>query len=123
MTVQIDKDKERARVAQSGRMTPESATQVLIAALRTAREHKLRTVLLAFERLTLTRRLSVLEAHAIAEHMAEAGRGMRRVAFLLRDECSASIGHLSLAAGNRGLPVAAFAVEAEALAWLDAATG
>ncbi len=104
-----------------GRVTPESAMDLTLVALTAARARRLRTLLFAFERLSLTRQLSILEAHSLAERMAHAGRGVVRTAFVIGEECTAVVRHLATTAANRGLEVAAFAAEADARAWLDGA--
>lgn len=117
----IDMDKGRGYVTAFGRVTPESAIDFTLVALTAGRARGLRTLLFAFDRLALTRKISVLEAHALADRMAHAGRGVARTAFVVRDECAMVLRHLATAAANRGLEVAAFGAEVEAVAWLDAA--
>jgi hypothetical protein len=120
-TVEIDLEKERGNVTAFGRVTPESAIDVVLVALTAARSRRLRTMLFAFEALVLTRDLSILEAHTIAERMAHAGRGLSRAAFVIRDECTAIVAHMATTAANRGLDAAVFRAQADALAWLDGA--
>ncbi len=119
--MEIDIEKERGCVTAFGRVTPESAIDLTLVALTAARARRLRTLLFAFERLALTRKLSILEAHSLAERMVHAGRGVARTAFVISEDCAAVARHLATTAVNRGLDVAAFAGRAEALAWLDAA--
>ena len=119
--VEIDANKARGCVSAFGRVTPESAMDLTLVALTAARARRLRTLLFEFDRLALTRELSILEAHALAERMAQAGRGVARTAFVISDHCTAVVRHLATAAANRGLEVAAFAALADALVWLDAA--
>ena len=121
-SMQIDPTKERGSVSVFGRVSPESATDVMLAALTAARARRLRTVLFAFERLALSRELSILEAHAVAERLAHAGRGLLRAAFVIREECAAIGAHMATTAANRGLEAAVFRREADAVAWLDAAS-
>ena len=118
--VDIDVDKGRGYVTAFGRVTPESAIDLMLVALTAARARRLRTLLFAFDRLALTREISILEAHSLADRMARAGRGISRTAFVIRDECAAALRHLATAATNRGFEVAAFAAEIEAVTWLDA---
>ena len=119
--MQIDPQNERGSVSVLGRVTPESATDVMLAALTAARARQLRTILFAFQELVLTRELSILEAHAVAERLAHAGRGVSRAAFVIRDECRTVGGHIATTVANRGLEAAVFGSPAAALAWLDAA--
>jgi hypothetical protein len=120
-SVDIDIEKQRGWVSAFGRITPESAMDLTLVALTAARARRLRTLLFAFERLALTRPLSILEAHSFAERMAQTGRGVARTAFVINTECAAVTRHLATAAANRGLEAAAFVAQADALAWLDAA--
>lgn len=111
--------KRRARVAAYGRLSPETASDYTLVALSTASARDLRSVLFAFEGMSLTRALSIIEAHHFAERMVGAGRSLHRVAFVISDQCNAIMQHMVTVASNRGLESAAFGVEAEALAWLD----
>ncbi len=92
-----------------------------ISAIETASAESLHTLLVDFNGLWLTRRLSVVDCYEIGRRLARAGARLVRVAFILRDDCAQEHQLLFDAACNRGLRAAVFADESAALRWLEAA--
>ena len=119
--MQIDAKNRRGRFAANGRLLPEEAAEIASAALAAACAEELRTLVLNFSDLTLTRRLTVAECYRVGESLARAGAGLAKVAFVARAECIEPHAFLFTVAANRGLRTAAFRFESEALTWLQAA--
>ena len=118
--MQIDRENKSGRFAAHGRLLPDEAIELASGALAAACAEGLKTVVLNFKDLSLTRRLSIAECHAVGARLARAGAGLARVALVARGECVEAHAFLLTVAQNRGLPAAAFHVESEALRWLQA---
>jgi hypothetical protein len=119
--MQIDKENRRGRFAANGRLLPEEAAELAAGALAAARAEELRSLIVNFKDLSLTRRLSVAECYRVGESLARAGAGLAKVAFVVRPECIESHAFVFTVATNRGLRTAAFRFESEALAWVQGA--
>jgi len=117
----IDRPNRRGRFNASGTLLPEEATDLAAAALSAAGAEDLATLTVDFKRMALTRRMTVTECHHVGERLARAGRGLVKVAFITSDECNRHHAFLFTVAANRGLRVAAFVDEGEALRWLGPA--
>lgn len=121
--MQIDRDKRSARFAAHGRLLPDEAAELASGALAAACAEGLRTLMINFKDIALTRRFSVEECHAVGEQLARAGAGLRKVALVARAECVEANAFLLTVAQDCGLPAAAFPTESEALRWLQLAPG
>ena len=106
-----------ARLVLSGDYSPDGALQVVTAALSTA-SGEARTALVDGTRARLTRPLTVIDCHYAGGCIARAGAGLAKVAFVVPEPCLASLAFLFTVAMNRGLRVASFGDEAQALEWL-----
>jgi hypothetical protein len=116
--MQIDRENRHGRVSLNGRFEPEQALDLATAALAAAVDQKVGGLVLNLKDLFLTRIMSVLECYSIGEHLARAGRGLDKVAFVTSEECVEPHPFLFTVARNRGLRVATFLSESEALDWL-----
>jgi len=114
----IDKRKRRGRLCLSGALAPERAAELASSALRAAGAEDLETLVIDLQQVSLTRRMSVVECHHVGECLARAGRGLLKVAFITSDECAQHHGFLFTVAANRGLCVATFKEEGDALGWI-----
>jgi len=119
--MQIDRPNRRGRFSAGGTLLPEEATELATSALSAAGAERLRTLLLDFQSMKLTRRMSLTECHHVGERLARAGAGLSRVAFVTREDCVEPHGFLFTVAVNRGLQTAAFRDEKSALEWLGEA--
>ena len=117
--IQFDPAHDPARLVLSGEYSPDGALQVVTAALRAA-AREARTVLVDGSRARLTRPVSAIDCHYAGGCIARAGTGLAKVAFILPGECLASLAFLFTVAVNRGLFVASFGDERQALEWLSA---
>lgn len=77
--------------------------------------------MLDFKQISLTRRMTVIECHHIGERLARAGQGLLKVAFVTCGDCVEPHAFVFTVAVNRGLRIAAFREQSEALSWLQAA--
>ncbi len=119
--MKIDRQNRSGRFAANGRLLPEEAAELAAGALAAASAEELRSLILNFRDLSLTRRLGVAECYRIGESLARAGAGLAKVAFVLRPECIEPHAFVFTVAANRGLRTAAFGFESEAVAWVQAA--
>ena|SRR5580765_673185 len=118
--MRIDLDNDLARVAANGHMLPEEAVELATTALSTARSEQVGSLILNLKDVTLTRTLSITECHEAGQQLARAGRALGKVAVVTRPECMEPHQFLFVVARNRGLQVATFANESEAVGWLQA---
>jgi hypothetical protein len=116
----VDRENSRGRFSAAGRLLPEKAVKLATCALAEARVEHLRTLILNFRDLSLTRDMSVAECYNAGASLAQAGSGLQKVAFLTHQKCPEPHDFLFTVARNRGLQVAAFLDESEALGWLGA---
>lgn len=116
--MKIDHEKRRGQFAIEGEFAPEEAIELAVSALNAALAERLKTLLVDVQRAKSTCRLSVTQSYDLGGRLAAAGRGLHRVAFLLREECMPLHAFLFTVAENRGLCAAAFVDEAQALGWL-----
>ena len=120
--MKIDRETRSGRFAANGRLLPEEAAELAAGALAAASAEELRSLILNFKDLSLTRRLSVAECYRVGESLARAGAGLAKVAFVVRPECIEPHAFVFTVAANRGLRTAAFGFESEAVAWVQAAS-
>jgi hypothetical protein len=118
--MQIDRDNSRGSFSAAGRLLPEEAVALATSALAEARAERVSTVMVNCRDLLLTRGMSVTECYHVGECLAQAGRGLKKVAILTQHECIEPHHFLFTVARNRGLQVATFLNESEALSWLAA---
>ncbi len=116
--MQIDREKGRGRFSASGELQPDDAVELTTSALAAAGVERLRDLILDFTGLTLTRSLSVAECYSAGERLARVGRGLRRVAIVAPQHCAELHQFVLTVARNRGLHLASFPSESEALGWL-----
>ena len=119
--MQIDRQNSRGRFSAAGRLLPEEASELAVSALAAASAERVSTLILDLQSVTLTRGMSVTECHNAGERLARAGRGLEKVAFVTREDCVEPHAFIFTVARNRGLRVATFESEPEALQWLQAA--
>src|SRR5258708_27737713 len=119
--MQIDRDNGGGRFSAVGRLLPEEASELATSALAAAGAERVSTLIVDLTAMTLTRGMSVTECHNIGERLARAGRGLQKVAFVTGGDCLEAHTFIFTVARNRGLQVATFGNEPEALRWLQAA--
>ena len=107
------------RATAAGELEPEAASDLATVALARAAAARLSTLLVDFRELRLKRPLSVAESYALGKHLARAGGGLSKVAFLVASGCAEPNSFALAVAGNRGLPAASFQDEERALRWLE----
>jgi len=118
--MRIDLDNSLARFAANGRMQPEQAVDIATTALSEALAEQVTSVMLDLQDVSLTRALSITECHEIGEQLARAGQALCKVAIVARAACVEAHEFIFTVARNRGLQVATFADESEAVGWLQA---
>jgi len=118
--MQIDLDNIVARFAANGRMQPEDAVDIATSALNEAQAGRVSSVMLDLQDVSLTRTLSITECHEIGEQLARAGQALCKVAVVARAACVEAHEFIFTVARNRGLQVAAFTDQSEAVGWLVA---
>lgn len=116
--MQIDREKSRGRLSAAGQLPPAEAVELARSALAEAQAERLDTLILDFKDMSLTRIMSTTECYGAGERLANAGKGLRKVAFLARPDCLEPHAFALTVAFNRGLSVAHFESEADALGWL-----
>ena len=107
------------RVTAGGELEPDAVSDLATVALAQAAAARLSTLLVDFRELRLTRPLSVAESYALGKHLARAGGGLSKVAFLVPPGRAEPNSFALAVAGNRGLPAASFDDERRALQWLE----
>jgi len=113
-------DRTVVRFAANGRMQPEDAVQIATTALSEARAEQVSSLMLDLQDVSLTRTLSITECHEIGEQLARAGQALCKVAVVARAACVEAHEFIFTVARNRGLQVAAFTDQSEAVGWLVA---
>ena len=116
----IDFDKTVVRFAANGRMQPEDAVQIATTTLSEARAEQVSSLMLDLQDVSLTRALSITECHEVGERLARAGQALCKVAVVARAACVEAHEFIFTVARNRGLQVAAFTDQSEAVGWLVA---
>jgi len=117
----IDREEGQARVSAAGRLAPAEAVGLAAVALSTAQAERLSTVLVDFRDVALVRALSTTECYWVGDDLARAGRGLGKVAVVASEDCIQTHRFVFTVARNRGLLIAPFADEGEALRWLRCA--
>jgi len=117
----IDREQGRACVSAAGRVQAAEAVALAASALADAQAERLSTVLMDFRDLVLLRSLSTTECYWVGEELARAGRGLGKVALVARRECIEAHNFAITVARNRGLLMAPFVDQSEALRWLRCA--
>jgi hypothetical protein len=118
--MRIDFDNTVVRFAANGRMQPEDAVHIATTALSDAQAGHVNSLMLDLQDVSLTRTLSITECHAVGERLAHAGRALCKVAIVARAACVEAHQFIFTVARNRGLQVATFTDESEAVGWLVA---
>jgi len=120
--MEIDRPNRRGRFSAGGTLPPEDAAQLAASALNAAGAEKLTTLILDFQKMTLTRSMTVTECHDVGKRLAQAGTGLRKVAVLAATEaCLQAHAFVFTVATNRGLRARAFSDATQAEGWLKAA--
>lgn len=117
--MRFESDGTFGRATAGGEVEPDAASDLATVALARASADRLSTLLVDFRQLRLTRPLSVAESYALGKHLARAGGGLSKVAFLVAPGRAEPNSFALAVAGNRGLPAAAFDDEERALQWLE----
>jgi len=118
--MQINRQDQSGRFSAMGELMPAEAGSLAASALAAAGAERLRTLIVDFGRMTMPRALTVTECYQLGERLAQAGAGLRKVAFLTPAHCIDRHAFVFTVAANRGLAAAAFTQESEALRWLAA---
>ena len=116
----IDKANRLGRFSASGKLLPEEAAELAASALSAAGAEELKSLIVDFKGISLTRRMTVTECHQVGERLARLGSGLIKVAFVTSQECIAHHAFLFTVASNRGLRAATFENETAALTWIAA---
>jgi hypothetical protein len=116
----IDREKQSGRFTAAGELMPAEVGSLATSAVEVAGAERLRTLIVDFARTSMPRALTVTECYQLGERLAQAGAGLRKVAFLTPAHCIDLHAFIFTVAANRGLAAAAFTGEAEALRWLSA---
>ena len=115
-----DLDNSLARFAANGRMRPEDAVHIATTALSEAQAEQVSSLILDLQDVALTRTLSITECHEVGERLARAGRTLCKVAVVARAACVEAHEFIFTVARNRGLQVATFTDQSQAVGWLQA---
>lgn len=115
----IDREQGHGRVSAAGPVRAAAAVALAASALAEAHAARLSTVLMDFRNLFLLRSLSTTECYLAGEELARAGRGLGRVALVARSECIEAHDFVITVARSRGLLMAPFVDQGEALHWLQ----
>jgi len=118
--MQIDKSRRSGHFSAQGKLLPEEAAELAASALSAAGAEELRTLIVDFKDLSLTRRMTVTECHQVGERLARVGSGLLKVAFVTSQECIVHHAFLFTVAANRGLRAATFQDEGAARIWIAA---
>lgn len=110
----------RLQARASGALEPAAAARFALSAIAQAQNAPAKSALIDFTAATLTRPFLTVEAYETGVALANVGHGLRRVAFLMKRSCIELSRFAATVAANRGLRVAFFCEEAQALDWLQA---